>query len=474
MMRTRRARGRALPALLLSSLVVASAARAAVPEPSAEDFAWEASFSAALERASAEQRPLLLAVLREGQGDSQALENKVHRSAVVRKLAGEVVAFRLRIRGDGAGAREALLGGDLPADDPLVATVDGLFRFDATGRVFAPQHVFATPTGEFLFAVPRLVTPEEFAWCIGHARQRLDRQARPALPREARPPRAFAAEPVRAPWSESTPDGLPQPLTPKETEELLAELRKGGGGRGPGAWRETFGKMRRLLLADDEEAVAFVDQQFARLGTGPGGGAFTNGIVRAVGENSPPGFWKALEGLTKSSDDALRAEVAVALEQLGADASVGAVRNGLRKEKVATLRREWIRALGSAGAGDTAVHKELLQITKARGEAEARHAAWLGLGWAYGNAEVSRYLVTSLSTPIPSERRAAACALALTRDLGVEDLLAEAIARETDEAVKGTFEAAARVLAGAALSEIATDVAELCPSEIPRTRYFGG
>jgi hypothetical protein len=449
---------------------------------SAPGIAWQVSLAEALERAKAEKKPLLLAVNMDGERANDRLAKTVYRDKAVVELSARAVCV-VASKFEHGTSTCTRFGGLTCADHRAVdvAAREKILKGSADGSVIAPQHVFLDGEGKVLFSVPYEINASELAWCLVQAVNAVDPEAKLALPTSARAPKRFVSGEVKAPAEADAEEGELPPLPREEALALIAELKRGNlGGGGPDRWREMWTKIRRLVRADEPEAIEFVKQQLGSvgmgmgMGRGGGGGRLVGPIIRAIGETSPQSYWVVLEDLATGAGDELRAEVAVALEQLAAPESLKLVQEALKKEKLPEMRKNWLRALGTTGAQDKNVHRTLLAAAKAKGAEVDRVNAIVALGWSHADPAVGKALEAALTAPTPAERRAAAIALAIARDRTVQPLLAEAREREQDEKVRTTFERAEKVVGGGNLSELAEDVAEVCAQDIPRRRFFGG
>ncbi|MBK9384901.1 MAG: HEAT repeat domain-containing protein [Planctomycetes bacterium] len=460
----------------VEGLVAPSAVRVA------PGIAWQLSLGEALERAKAEKKPLLLAVNMDGERANDRLAKTVYRDKAVVELSARavcVVASKFE-HGTGTCTR---FGGISCADHRAVdiAAREKILKGSADGSVIAPQHVFVDGEGKVLFSVPYEINASELLWCLVQAVNAVDPEAKLAVPAGARAPKRFVSGAVSTPAEADAEEGELPPLPREEALALIAELKRGNlGGGGPDRWREMWTKIRRLVRADEPEAIEFVKQQLGSvgmgmgMGRGGGGGRLVAPIIRAIGETSPPSYWVVFEDLATGAGDELRAEVAVALEQLAAPESLKLVQEALKKEKLPEMRKDWLRALGTTGAHDKNVHRMLLAAAKAKGAEVDRVNAIVALGWSHADPAVTKALEAALTAPTPAERRAAAIALAIARDRAAQPSLAEAREREQDEKVRTTLERAEKVVDGGNLSELAEDVADACAQGIPRRRFFGG
>ena len=96
----------------------------------------------------------------------------------------------------------------------------------------------------------------------------------------------------------------------------------------------------------------------------------------------------------------------------------------------------------------------------------------LALGHLAADDGVREALTDSLATEVPEERIAAACGMALSRDLALLGPLETARERSEDEALNEHFDRALEVLRGGSLHRIEESVRKVCGDGLERRRLF--
>ncbi|HEX9794993.1 MAG TPA: HEAT repeat domain-containing protein, partial [Planctomycetota bacterium] len=193
-------------------------------------------------------------------------------------------------------------------------------------------------------------------------------------------------------------------------------------------------------------------------------------LVHDVGRFGHPSFWAAIEPFLKDPDRGVRAEAAAAFEQLGAPESVKALRAAFGKEDAADVRKNLVRALGTAGLADRVVRQQLAKSARSEKDPFVRRNALIALAQT-ADAEVAReVLVEALEGKDADLARAAALGIAYARRGELRDAVAKAQeARGLDD------ELYARVLAvldGANLETLLGDFRGVAGDEIVRERFF--
>jgi HEAT repeat protein len=169
----------------------------------------------------------------------------------------------------------------------------------------------------------------------------------------------------------------------------------------------------------------------------------------------------------------VRAEAAVALEQLAAPESTKVIQTLLVKEEDPTVAKEMLRALGATGAADPKVRALLVKHARTEKNELLRLNAVLALGSCDQEPEVKDTLKTMLEKGTDKERTAAVCAVALTRDDAWVPIIEAATKDTKDEALAKAAKNALTVLKGAELRAIRESLAKIGGDKIQRERLFG-
>ncbi|MBK8179964.1 MAG: HEAT repeat domain-containing protein [Planctomycetes bacterium] len=484
----------------MKNLLLSACLLAATGPLFAGDVRWEKSLDEALARAKAENKPVFLAVNMDGERANDQLATKTYADKSFQEWAARTVNVVA------SAAEHASLGKPCPRFDGLEcidhrradsAARASVLKPDSQGFVIAPQHVWIAPDGKLLFSVPYAVTLEELNWCMASALREVAPDS-VKLPANGRVPRRLIAGGVFDPATSGS--GIAdRPPTREEALEIVKEMKK--------SWfaLENGEDARRLLMSDEPEVLDFVRQQLrgsigsflgggggagggggggGRGGGGGGGGRGANSgrfhaqILHQIGIVSPATYWELASESLENSDASVRAEAAVALEQLAAPESVRALSAALAKEDDALVKKEILRALGSAGAADAKARATLIKRAKTDKNETLRWNAVAAMGFGAADPELQAFLLAALAGKDPRAKTAAACALALSRDKQFVPLLEAQRAELTEGAdpfekqAQGAIGAALAVLKGAPLGEIEPPLAKICGDDIRRERWF--
>ena len=476
------------------------------PAPRVADIEWRASREAALEEAKASNRVVFLAVNMDGERANDELADKTYAQK-------SIVGFSLLTVNLVASAFEHSSGkcsrfGGITCADHMACDIwarESILQKDEEGYVIAPQHVWLAPTGEVLLSVPYAVTEGELEWCFGTAISMNDPNADVKLSSKARAPRRLVKGGVAKPDTVG-PAGSGA-LTRDEVLALIEEVKRGLNPE------QRARAVQRIMTADEPEAIEFVRTELrsgggnARGGGGGGGRGGRGGggggggrnsedrrpaHLRTMGTVSPSSYWEIAAEYLDDSILEVRAEAVVALEMLAAPDSVRVLQSALKKEKDDTVRKNILRALGTAGATDKKVHAALEKAVLKEKDEIIRRNATLALGSLAQSASVDALLTEILADEERThrERAAAVCAMALTRRAEWLELLRPALraaqAAEAGEIPEGepegfvptddllaALQAAVQLLEGGDLSVLKDAVTAAGRDTIPRERWFG-
>ena len=166
-------------------------------------------------------------------------------------------------------------------------------------------------------------------------------------------------------------------------------------------------------------------------------------------------------------------QAAVALEQLGEPAALKLVKRQLRKEKVANVRAEWLRALGACGRGDARVARQLLAVAEDDDDdARVRRNAVLALGHVLPEPSAKQFLEHTATYALDELREVAVLALALGRSVESRAVIDATQDGEPQAQLLAVREAALHVLDGGNLVELEPHVGRVSGSDVPRPRLF--
>ncbi len=459
--------------------------------PAAGGITWQTSWEKTFERAAAEKKLVFLAVNMDGERANDRLVEKVYRDKLVLDLAGRTLNLVA------SATEHAGIEKPCPRFDGVrcqdhrridAAARKEVLKADAQGLVVAPQHVFLAPDGKVVLSVPYEIDAGELVWCFVSALQKLDPATAPPMPASARMPKRVIVGGTYDPSGEGQGGSLVPPTT-KEVQELLSYIKKGGMGE------ERMAALRRLVLSDDPDAVAFIGQELKSSGYGGGGAGGAGGkgggagggaggrgaggdqrhllILRAIGMLAPPAYWEMVSEFLDNNDEGLRREAAVALEQLAAREAVPALTKALNAEKEPGHQKDLLRALGACGAADAKTRALLVKRAKSDKQSLVRANAYLALAWSASDPDVRALLRATLEKGDDLDRAAAALAVGIARDPAWITILETAAAVAQDPGTKAAIQAARGVLDGAALSTLREQVVRVARDEVVRERIFG-
>jgi len=446
--------------------------------PPAPSIAWTPDWHAAFDRAKAEQKVLFLAVNMDGEKANDLLAAKTYGDKVLLGLSERTVnLIASRFNHSSAGKECSRFAGVQCADHQKadIRARELILKSGLDGEVIAPQHVWLDGAGKVLLSVNYEVNAEELAWCFVTAIRRVDPASDLKMPPGARAPRRLVVDGV------SGADAV-RPLTEKELEETLDALKKVLWGR------ERVDLLLKLLATDHPDAIEAIRNEVKGISLRGGGGrrddaagafdgllALRRALVHRIGVISPPSFWEAVVEAIEDPDPLMRAEVAAALEQLGAPEAVKEIKKAHGAEKDPLVEREFLRALASCGRTDTASRKKLLAELKGK-NADLRRNALYGLGLHATDAEVAKTLAVACATAEMLDRQAVLLGLAAANAAGQLELVGAVESDpSSDEETRGLAQRVAAVLrAEAPLAELGDEVVRVCGDSVRRERFYPG
>jgi hypothetical protein len=459
---------------LLTTLLLLLFAAPAFP---GGDLEWESDFAEANGRAFREQRVVFVAVHSDDEARSRAFWKHVYKDKRVRALAEDTVNL-LACLDIGWNKRcPCAKSGGLDHDSAKfveAALREELLGANAEGVIASPQHLWLDPNGAVLLCVPYELSADELSWCFAEA-ARLAGRPQPEVAGGRAPLRLLYGQ-TYAPRDR---DDYGRGLRPEELEQVLAELKssgagrgKRGGGGGAGRFRSRVGSMFQVAFTDEEDARDFITVELSSGWATFNGGDLLAEALQVLGALVPGNSWTIFEHSAGHRDALLRNQAAVALEQLRAPRALKLIKTALKHEKDAGVLKNWVRALGASGRADKGARRQLLQLSQNRADVLRRNALF-ALGWLAPDGDVSERLVEALGASDAPDARAAACAMALSREQSYMPALESRLAGEgLDDDLRGTLESALTVLKGADLAGIESAVRDVCRDTIPRRRVF--
>jgi len=468
------------------------------PAP-ADSIAWEPKPEAALARAKEQNLPLFVAINFDGERACDRFAEKAYHDKSIVALSASAVCVIASPSEHGGGAKPCPRFGSLLCAEHKQTDIwarKSVLKPDAEGFVVAPQHVFLAPDGKVILSVPYEIGESELAWCFVTAIHSIDPKSKVVAPPGAHPPRRLNLGAIIDPVSARAVT----PATHEEVVALIKAIKKGLKGA------EHVDALRRILSSDEPEGVDYIKTEL-RSGTGGGGGSgggsvglgggggggggtgipSTGGggggggggednralILHTIGALSPASYWEVVADFALGGEIGLRSEAAVALEELAAPASLKKVQAALAKESHRELKKDWIRALGAAGAADAQVRKELLKRARSEKDELLRLNTLIALGSLVPGDDVSEVLSSVLKSGSAAERSAVVCALAISRDPKWIEAIDATLKEATDADLVQACNMAAHSLRSGGLAPIREVLTKLAQDKIERDRWYG-
>lgn len=412
------------PFLALAVSVVGSSVGGLFLAPA--DIAWERDFDAATARARDEKRVLMAAA---HLVDEVASERMIERVYTDERIV-ELLALTIDVAASNAhqlGRADFLAHFGSPTMEEAraldVAVRTRVLKPDADGYVIAPQHVFLGPDGAVLLSVPYEITAAELEWCLVEALRRVDVATAPKHSTRARAPRRLIEGGVY------DAAGAPPPPRPPEGKELdalieqMLDLKSEIGVRATAA--------RAVVLSSEKRALKAAGKLLDELDGQRGGDEFgTGALLRAIGETSPPDYHALVAERLEAERVKVRAEAAVALEQLAAAEAEALVTRALGREKEPSVRKELARALGASGYDSGKARRELTTLAKKDDDGLVRVNAVLAIGRLTPHDELREFLCECATSGNDRTRAAALVACVWSRDAYWRDVLPAVLAGE--------------------------------------------
>lgn len=433
----------------------------------ADGIQWSSSWEQALVLAKREGKPLFCALNMDGEKANDELAGVGYHDETIVKLSRQTVNLI------GSSFEHAPLGQPcprfgLPGCELHIAVEAALrkqvLQVSGATPIVAPQHLFLSSEGKLLLSVPYALSLPELQWCFAAALQPQGVERDVKLSSKLRPPKRLVMDRVPVlPAVEAA-----RLLNREEALASLDQLKRGvlkGG--------ERRKALRALMQTEEAETLAFME---ALLREGPGRRQKKDPrleYLAEIGALSPASYAPLLTEFLSAGEEALRNQTIVALEQLGSEDSLKALRKALGKERNPTLIKNLLRAVASAGPGDARVQKDLLRRAQKERAELLRINAIVALGYLSPSAEVSALLRELITSEEPKLRLAAACAMALTRNPEWEEVLTQ-LSRETqEEPQRQALKAIQRVFEAGDLRPLGKVLKRLAGDELERPRLFG-
>lgn len=439
--------------------------------PSAAGIQWCENYADTLARGAAESKVVMLALNMDGERANNTMAQITYKDREVVGLTAEVLCVVGSAYTHNSSGTCSRFGTVSCADHQTVekASRSGELARDPGGLSIAPQHVFIGPDGKVILSVPYLISKAELSWCLVEAQRSLDPEIKLKLPSGARPPKRLVQEGVlvlaKSTGKTERPARSVGPATLEEALDLIDKLRKGGRGTGK------IQSLARIMTCDEDEPREFTMQQL-RGGLGKKPGRLRD-LVHTIGVTAPASYWEVVAEYASNHDPMMREEAAAALEQLASPESVKIISKVLKKEKDGRIRGTWLRALASAGAGESKVRSAVLKAFKKEKDHEAKTGAIVALGYLVAHKDVDDAIKEAFASQDHDQLLAAACAMALTRNKQWREFLWPMVKQEAEGELHDALLGCLEVLTLGRLESLGAPLAEVCGDQVQRERFFG-
>lgn len=426
----------------------------------AAGIAWQPSFDDVLAQAKAEKKVVFIAVNMDRERANDRLVADHYKDATIAKLAAHTLNLFCSRFDHASGEKPCPRAGAVPCSAHMAvekAVRAKILKAADGGDVVSPQHVFLDPDGKVILSVQYEISKAELEWCFVTALRKLDPQFPWTLSGGARAPRRLVMDGV------VSGEAMEQAPTKEEVDAILERLKRGE------APREMREEILRLFKSDDPRAKEYVENF---LSSKPANREnWINVLIHEVGRSSPQDWSELVVRFLDDPRADVRAEAAVALEQLADPKSLSDLTKAFKREKEDVVKRELLRAIASTGRADKKTATTLSeQFAKAK-DVATRCAALIGAGHLEDAKAARALLDPALESTDASLRAAAACAIAVRRDREAHEAMLDGAAlKEPDPTTKSTLEQALKVLRGGDVARIDEAANTLCGSTIVRDR----
>jgi hypothetical protein len=453
---------------LLGLLCITTSAKPALRAPA--EITWQAEFARTLELAESENQVVFVAVNMDGERANDRMAQQVYRDKAILSLAEKtlnLVASTSEHQAKGACPRFGTVTcGEHRAIDIRVR--ERVLKPDSNGFVIAPQHVFLGPDASVLLSVPYEVSATELEWCFVKALTMIDPDTDVRASSKARAPRRLLMGSVID--TAASGEAGTTPTSPPTREELIALIQEIKKGKTP----DRRAKLRRIMSADEPEAREYVALELRNLKSrGSDPGKRHRDLLSDIGRLSPQSYWELVSELSQNSMDDVRAAAAAAYEQLAAPESIKDIKSALRKEKNPVIEGNWLRAMASSAPGDKKLRKDLIRNASKARQPTIRTQSIVALGYMVPDEEVNEVLRLELDSEEPDFARAAACAMAISRDSSWLEPLRARLKDSPPGELQKTLQDAIEVLVQGQLELLCGSLMAVCGDSIARPRFYG-
>ena len=451
------------------------------PPANAGGIEWQSEYAAAFELAKERDTIVFLAVNMDGERANDTAAKKLYKDKTIVAWSASTVnmiASKFVHSKSGTCSRFGVVSCAEHQKVDIKAR-GAIFNPDGDAEVIAPHHVFLDKDGKVLLSVAYGVQSVELAWCFTTALRLAypDREA--DFSKGARAPKRLVMGDVAR-----GAGGTARPLTEEELEKTIDDLNSAKRVED----RARFVYM--LLATDHPDAIKSVERELisASVGGGGRGGGLGGGdgsdrltkakqdLIHRIGVFSPASYWSALTPQLFVQDALTRQETAVALEQLAIAASLKDLRKAFKKEENADVRRAMVRAMGSAGSGDSGTRKSLSALAKSNKDQNLQLNAIFAIANQGDDKSVRKMFEAILAEDKVGPPQALVLGIAFARNESLLDLL-DTFPAEQGDLSKDLWEcvvAARAVFDGGNLSLLRSAIERVCGDTLERERFFGG
>ncbi|MCC6672549.1 MAG: HEAT repeat domain-containing protein [Planctomycetes bacterium] len=420
--------------------ILATLALACLCAAQAEAIAWTPSLDAALARARTERRVVMVAIHMPGERANEELLRDHYRDPQLVRLSRNTVnVFCCAATMPGAAGRVPGVSAREQQECER-AVRDRILKVPAGQPVAAPQHLFLAPDGTVLTSLVFRVGKGELEWAWVDAIRRVDPTFPWTLGGAAHAPRTLAQG--ISPRSRARPPEVP---TPEEVEDALRELKKSRNG-----WRRNPEELLVVLRSTDPAALDAVGTALRGMGE-----PRQVEVLRRIGQTADAPWFEVVQRYAEHRSPKVRAAAIEALGRLGEAKAAPALLAQWPKEDADEVRERLLYALAAIGGPNRSVHALLANVLKREKLATLRRACVLALGELADRVAAQRLLTLALLDSDADVRRATAAAIAVRRDTDLRGTLEAAIQGEKDIATKAYLEAARKALDGGGLEVFA-------------------
>jgi hypothetical protein len=470
--------------LLFTFLTIFFGAESVTPDyavNNAGGIEWQSDYASAFALAKERDTIVFLAVNMDGERANDTAAKKLYKDKTIMSLSAttvNLVASKFVHTKSGTCSRFGTIACAEHQKVDIKAR-GAIFNPDGDAEVIAPHHVFLDKDGKVLLSVAYGVQNVELAWCFTTALRLAYPDREIEFSKGARAPKRLVMGDVAR-----GAGGTARPLTEEELEKTIDDLNSAK------RFEDRARFVYMLLATDHPDAIKAVERELISATTGGGrgrGGGLagadgTNRLTKAkqdlihrIGIFSPASYWSAITPQLFVREAGTRQEAAVALEQLAVKDSLKDLRKAFKKEEDADVRRAMVRAMGSAGAGDSGTRKALSALAKSNKDQNLQLNAIFAIANQGDDKSVRKMFEGILAGNKVGPPQALVLGIAFARNESLKDLL-DTFPAEQGDLDKDLWEclsAARAVFAGGNLSLLHSAIQRVCGDTLERERFFG-